>query len=168
MRFSPLIMLILLLCAWPSPGFSTEKDVYEGSGLPIPRFVSLRSDRVFVRTGPALRYPVRWVFQKEALPVEIIQEFDAWRKIRDAEGDEGWVHQSLLTGSRTVLIQAPEMIDMRREDNESARLSARIEPRVVASLERCTPEWCEVEAEGYRGWVKRNYLWGIYAGEDLD
>ena len=75
------------------------------SGLPIPRFVSLSADKVFVRTGPALRYPIKWVYQRENMPVEIIQEFDTWRKIRDMDGDDGWVHQSLLS-ARTPAIKA--------------------------------------------------------------
>ena len=77
---------------------AAQDELYDNSGLPIPRFVTLRSDKVFVRTGPGVRYPIKWVFQKENLPVEVIQEFDTWRQIRDRDGEEGWIHQSLLSG----------------------------------------------------------------------
>lgn len=148
-------------------GFSRE-SVYNATGLPIPRFVSLRSDKVFVRTGPALRYPIKWVFQKEGLPVEVVQEFDTWRKIRDPDGEEGWVHQSLLSGHRSVVVSAEEGITLRKDPLDSARASAVLESGVVASLQSCVSSWCEVSAGGYRGWTQRNFLWGIYADEELD
>src|SRR5919204_606278 len=78
----------------------------KGSGLPLPRFASLRSDEVNVRTGPGTRYPVDWVFKRKGMPVEIVAEFENWRKIRDWQGASGWVHQSLLTGKRSFIIPA--------------------------------------------------------------
>ena len=166
MRF--FLILGLLICAVPQRAGAQETSLFEASGLPIPRFVSLRSDKVFVRTGPALRYPVKWIFQKQKLPVEVIQEFDTWRKIRDIEGDEGWVHQSLLIGERMVLIQSEGLVPLHREPGTESRRVAQIEPRVIAELEKCNQTWCRVKAHGYRGWVQRNFLWGIYGSEELD
>ena len=139
---------------------------FQSSGLPIPRFVSLGSDKVFVRSGPALRYPVRWVFQKKGLPVEVIQEFDTWRKIRDAEGEEGWIHQSLLSGRRSVLVRAEGLVSLHKRAGEGSTLLAKLEPDVVAELQGCRPGWCDISAEGYRGWVQRQFLWGVYAREE--
>ena len=138
------------------------------SGLPIPRFVSLRSGKVFIRTGPALRYPIKWVYQKEHLPVEIVQEFDTWRKIRDRDGDEGWIHQSLLSGDRYVIVKAEENVAVRKNPEDKARLTAWLEPNVMAALKQCTPAWCEVDTEGYDGWTLRKNLWGIYDHELFD
>ncbi len=148
----------------PSPA------AYQTSGLPIPRFVSLRADKdkVFVRSGPALRYPVKWIYQKEKLPVEVIQEFDTWRKIRDFEGDEGWIHQSLLSGQRTVLIKADDLVPLQKDEDAPERLVAKLEPDVIADLTRCDRTLCEVSAGGFSGWADRKYLWGIYADEELD
>lgn len=144
---------------------------FGGTGLPIPRFVSLRSDKVYVRSGPALRYPIKWIYKREHMPVEIVQEFENWRKVRGIEGEEGWIHQSLLSGERTVMIktgEADQLIPMREGFNVGARMIAKAEPMVVADLDKCSGDWCRIEADGYRGWVERNFLWGIYEDEELN
>lgn len=138
------------------------------SGLPIPRFVSLGADKVFVRTGPALRYPIKWVYQRANLPVEITQEFDTWRKIRDMDGDDGWVHQSLLSGERYGIVKGEANLALRKEPEEGGRILAVVEPNVVAALSTCAGAWCEVSADGYTGWAQRKFLWGIYDSEDFD
>ena len=136
--------------------------------LPLPRFVSLNSDKVYVRTGPANRYPIKWVYQKRNMPVEIIQEFENWRKVRDFETGEGWIHQSMLSGERTALIKSEDLVPLREDANTGARMVARIEPYALASLEKCASEWCRVEAGSYHGWIERNFLWGIYEDEDFN
>lgn len=137
---------------------------------PIPRFVSLNNDKVFVRAGPALRYPIKWIFQKKGMPVEIIQEFDTWRKIRDRDGDEGWIHQSLLSGKRYILVQEPagEQVPLQKSEDVASFVIAKVEPGVVGRLERCGVLRCAVEIGGYSGWMERKYLWGIYDNEKFD
>ena len=138
------------------------------SGLPIPRFVTLASDKVFVRTGPALRYPIKWVYQRSNLPVEIIQEFDTWRKIRDMDGDDGWIHQSLLSGNRSIVVKGEANLAVRKTPSENGRIIAWLEPNVVGGLDACKGAWCEIEAQGYSGYAERKFLWGIYDSEDFD
>lgn len=138
------------------------------SGLPIPRFVSLSSEKVFVRTGPALRYPIKWVYKKDHLPVEIIQEFDTWRKIRDMEGDDGWVHQSLLSGDRMGIVKGELNQPIRKDAEDQGKIIAYLEPNVIAAIRECRGAWCEVAADGYTGWMPRKFLWGIYDSEDFD
>ncbi len=138
------------------------------SGLPIPRFVTLASEKVFVRTGPALRYPIKWIYQREHLPVEIVQEFDTWRKIRDMDGDDGWIHQSLLSGDRSVIVKGEVPLAVRKEPQAESRLLAMLEPNVVASVKECKAAWCQVSSQGYTGWAERKFLWGIYDSEDFD
>lgn len=144
------------------PGFAAE-------GRPVPRYVSLRSDKVYVRAGPAMRYPIKWIYKRAGMPVEIVQEFDNWRKVRGIDGEEGWVHQSMLSGERTVLIRKvqDDLVPMREGFSAGARMTARLEPMVVASIDKCAGDWCRVEAGGYRGWVQRNFLWGIYDSEEF-
>src|ERR1700745_1267941 len=89
----------LVLVAFAASAVAAEK------GLPVPRFVTLRSDQVNVRTGPGERYPIEWVFTRKGMPVEILAEFDVWRKIRDWQGTEGWVHQRMVTGNRAVIVK---------------------------------------------------------------
>lgn len=151
----------------PETGLAVDIGGRSSSGLPIPRFVSLASEKVFVRTGPALRYPIKWIYQREYLPVEIVQEFDTWRKIRDMDGDSGWVHQSLLSGDRSVIIKGEKLLAIRKDTSEEARILAYFEPAVIAAVRSCEDVWCEIEAQGYRGWTQRKFLWGIYEDEDF-
>ncbi len=162
---APLLAGILMLAAHP---------VAADSGLPVPRFVTLKGDEVNVRAGPGRRYPINWVFLRQAMPVEVVAEFDTWRKIRDFEGTEGWVHQSLLSGRRGALVLGGELRDLRRNPDLAAPVVARAEPGVIGQLLRCptdtAPEsgWCYLDIEGYRGWMPRDDLWGLYSGEEVD
>lgn len=152
----------------PEEGAVRAVSKRSSSGLPIPRFVSLSSEKVFVRTGPALRYPIRWVYQRQHMPVEIIQEFDTWRKIRDIDGDDGWVHQSLLSGERTGIAKGEANMALYKEAKPESRIVAYLEPGVVAEIDECRGAWCKVTADGYSGWTERKFLWGIYDSEDFD
>jgi SH3-like domain-containing protein len=134
--------------------------------LPLPRFVSLRSNEVNLRTGPGTTYPVDWVFVRRGLPVEIIAEFDVWRKIRDWQGTVGWVHQSMLDGRRMARISAAER-ELRSEPAEDASVVVRLAAGVIGRLLECEAAWCKIDAEGYRGWLKRDEFWGTYPDEKV-
>jgi SH3-like domain-containing protein len=136
------------------------------SGLKVPRFASLRSGEVNVRTGPGTRYPVEWMFQRRGLPVEITAEFGTWRRIRDGQGAEGWVHRSMLSGKRTALIAAGIETLHRRASADSPAV-AKAQQGVVATVRACRDKWCEVEAQGFRGWVRQASLWGVYPDETI-
>lgn len=142
------------------------------SGLPLPRFVSLKAKRVNLRIGPGRDYAVAWLYTRSGVPMEVIQEYDNWRRVRDAEGTEGWVYQSLLSGERTAMT-APwkkgettdDFINMHREARTNANVIARLEPGVVVSVKTCNGDWCEAEADGTSGWVQQSEIWGAYPGE---
>jgi SH3-like domain-containing protein len=122
-----------------------------------------------MRAGPGLRFPVRWVYTQKGLPIEVTQEFDTWRKIRDADGDEGWVHQSLLSGKRTAIIQGEQKsVPLYRKPDVEARKVAMLEKGVIVPLESCQINWCEVEIQGFDGWIEKKLLWGVYAGTEFD
>ncbi len=166
------IFAVILMMGWMFPPYmpvyAQGQEVFNQSGLPIPRFVSLRSDKVFVRTGPALRYPIKWIFTKENLPVEVVQEFDTWRKIRDNEGAEGWIHQSLLSGKRFAIVTAEKGAYLMRKPVSDARPVVMLEPKVVIALESCSGAWCSAETNGFKGWIEKKLLWGVYDDEELD
>lgn len=138
------------------------------SGLPVPRFASLRSDTVNMRVGPGARYPVVWVFKRKGLPVEIIAEFDTWRKIRDPSGDEGWVHQATLSGKRSFMVTARESQPLYRKKETDSTLKGELKPGVQGRVSRCWDEWCKVEVEGLSGYIKKTGVWGIYPAEKFD
>lgn len=141
------------------------------SGLPLPRFVSLKAEKVNVRRGPSSDYPVSWVFQRKGLPVEIVAEFETWRRIRDSEGAEGWILQNMLSGKRTAVIapwRKDEAIGLYGSASTAAGLVAKVGAGVVAEVEKCTGEWCEISAGGYDGYMEQSNLWGVYPGESVN
>jgi SH3-like domain-containing protein len=163
------VLFIAFFAAYPtSADAGDKKDGFRATDLPLPRFVSLSSGKVHSRTGPALRYPVRWMYTRRGLPVEIIREFDTWRKIRDVDGEVGWVHQSLISGKRTVIIDNNTGVPMYNAPSNNAPVIAKVEPEVILDLDTCEENWCRLEAQGFKGWVQRNYLWGIYENEEFD
>jgi SH3-like domain-containing protein len=135
------------------------------TGLPLPRFASLGADRVNVRIGPGTRYPVTWVFLRQALPVEVIDEFDQWRRVRDPEGAEGWVHKAMLSGRPTVVVTPgldpdSKVRTLHAAPRDEARPVARVEAGVLGRLFDCRGGWCEVAFGHYRGWMHADSLWG--------
>jgi SH3-like domain-containing protein len=136
------------------------------TGLPVPRFVSLGADQVNLRYGPGREYPVSWVLTRKGLPVEIIAEFDAWRKVRLHDNDEGWIHSSLLSSRRTIVIK-DEIAELRRTPANDARIVLRAEPGVVGELLECEEDWCRVDIGGRRGWLRSAAFWGALPGETL-
>ena len=128
------VLTALLLIFVATPSLAAEKTAFRSTEYPLPRFVTIASDKAFVRTGPERKYPVKWVYQYKGLPVEIVLEFEHWRKIRDKDGDEGWMHQSLLSGRRGAIINAYEAVTMLRKPKEDARAIAKLRPGVVVSL----------------------------------
>jgi SH3-like domain-containing protein len=150
----------------PEPADGDKGDSGRTSSLPIPRFVSLRTEPINLRTGPGVRYPVEWVYVRKRLPVEVIAEYDTWRRIRDPDGTEGWVHQSMLSGRRTAVITKGNTA-LRREGNDAGAPTARLEEHVVVNVQRCPADnaYCRVEVDGLQGWVRRDALWGVYPTE---
>lgn len=132
----------------------------------LPRFASVRAAEVNVRTGPGVRYPVEWVFVYRNMPVEIVAEFDTWRKVRDWDGTEGWVHRLMLSGKRSVIVTGGQHA-LRRISEAKSGVVARVDERVVGKLITCKETWCRLEIAGRRGWMQRSYLWGVYKGEKL-
>lgn len=153
--------------AQEEPAGNGLPDAIIRSGLPIPRFVSLRSGEVNVRTGPGVRYPVDWVFVRQGMPVEVTAEFDTWRRIRDWEGTQGWVHQSMLSGRRAVVVMG-EMRTVRQQPQSSAPAVAQAEPGVMGRLDSCEADWCRVDMQGIEGWLRRDEVWGVYPGERVE
>jgi SH3-like domain-containing protein len=133
------------------------------SGAQVPRMVSLGADEVNVRTGPGIRFPVKWVFRRKLMPLEVVAEYETWRKVRDWEGAEGWVHRAMLNGRATVLVTRPE-ITIRRQPEATAPAVARLASGMVARLLGCDEGWCQVEVQGYEGWTPRQALWGVEPG----
>lgn len=138
----------------------------EREPLPIPRFVSMRVGDVNLHVGPGRQYPVAWVFLKKNLPVEVVQEFDTWLKIRDSEGAEGWVMGPSLQGKRTVLVVG-EIRTLREEGADGAAPVARLEPGVIGTLDKCPAGlgWCRILVENLRGWIRRSEIWGVTPDE---
>ena len=139
------------------------------SGLPLPRFVSVKAAEVNVRLGPGTGYGVKWTFVQPGLPVEIYQEFGHWRRIRDWTGEDGWIFGPLLSGRRTALVEPWSDGDAAKlKTRPDGRVVAVLEPGVVVRLRGCDGTWCEVAAPAVSGFVRQDRLWGVYPGERFD
>jgi len=159
--------LLIELPAPPAMAADPPNAQRRGTGLPLPRFASLRSDEVNVRTGPGTRYPVDWVFKRKGMPVEIVAEYEVWRKVRDWQGASGWVHQSLLTGKRGFLIPS-KAAELHKTPTNDAPVIAKLEPEVMGEIRSCSGEWCRVRVGGLSGWIERADLWGVYRSESIN
>lgn len=137
------------------------------TGLKLPRFASLKSSEVNLRTGPGKRYPVDWVLTYRNMPVEIIGEFDGWRKVRDWKGSVGWVHRSMLSGRRWAMVRKGVQ-PLFRAPETTAPLVARIEPKAIGRVLECQKIWCRIDFSGFEGWMRRAQFWGVYPGESID
>jgi SH3-like domain-containing protein len=150
---------------------SQAQAVGSASGLPLPRFVSLKADKVNMHAGPGKSYEVKWLYQRAGLPVEITAEFETWRRIRDAEGTEGWVYHSLLSGRRTGMVTAKsgnELVPIYEKLSSESAVVARLERGVIGTVKRCAEGWCAISGRGFDGWIQQTRLWGIYQDERVD
>jgi SH3-like domain-containing protein len=161
------IAVVLALGCVDARGASDQAS----SGLPVPRFVSLKADRVTVRGGPDKDHDVAWIYTRVGWPVEITAEFENWRRIRDSDGSEGWVYHSLLSGKRTGTVQLKSKGDLAplhvAPDTNSA-VAARLQVGVLGTIKRCNGSWCQFAGEGFDGWIAQNELWGVYPDEKME
>ena len=171
---SSFAVLIALACVAIAsvPAYSTDETAGSVSGLPLPRFVSLKADKVNLRAGPTREHDVSWVFTPAGLPVEITAESENWRRIRDSEGTEGWVYHSLLSSRRTVLVapwsKKDEIFPLHASGDGSARVTAQLQPGVLGSVKSCDKKWCRIFGEGFDGYIEQERLWGAYPDESIE
>lgn len=158
-------LLAALLAASGMPALSAAR-AENAVANKLPRFVSLRSDDINLRVGPGQTYPIEWVLTKKDMPVEIVQEFQNWRRIRLWREQSGWVLDRMVTGERHVIVAGAVRTLYRRPDSQS-EVVARAEPGVVAKLIACQGDWCQIQAGGYRGWLERGSVWGVLPDETV-
>ncbi len=163
-HMAQILVSYFALSAMLAVGGPQASAVETESGEKLPRFVSLRSDQVNLRVGPGENYPIQWVLTRKEMPVEIIKEFEHWRMIHDWQGTEGWVHERMVTGKRTVAVKGGVRALHRLPDSAS-EVVARAEPGVFAHLLECRGAWCRIEAADIAGWVQRVEVWGVYPNE---
>jgi SH3-like domain-containing protein len=150
---------------------AADPTVGATTGLPLPRFASLKSDRVNLREGPSKEHRTKWIYEKAGLPVEITAEFDIWRRIRDSEGAEGWVLHNLLSGRRTAIVTPwakDKPVPLRSKPNVESPMVAQVMPNVVASVKTCDGQWCRLIGEGFDGYMQQQNLWGVYPEEKVE
>ena len=148
-----------------APAIAQEaRLVVQGSGLPVPRFVTTKSAKVNMRLGPGREYPVAWVYKKKHFPLKVVAEFDVWRKVEDPDGSTGWIHSPLLTLQRFVLV-TEAVAEIRAEPEAEAALTGVAERGVLLELLYCEKGWCRLSHEKARGWVPASHVWGILESE---
>ncbi len=164
-----LAVIAALSCGFAASAARAGTDTT--ASLPVPRFVSLKADRVNVRGGPDKDHDVAWIYTRVGLPVEITAEFENWRRIRDSEGAEGWVYHSLLSGKRTATVQLKTKTDLAplyAKPDAKSGVTAQLQFGVLGTVKHCTGTWCEITGDGFDGWIQQNDLWGVYPNEKID
>lgn len=156
-----------------APELAPGQTAGQVTGLPVPRYVSLKSDRVNLREGPSKENRTTWVFQRAGMPVEITAEFEIWRRVRDSDGTEGWVLHSLLSGRRTALVMPltkgkTDPVPVMERADERASVIARLQPNVIATVKSCSGNWCRIIIESIDGFIRQDRLWGIYPNERVE
>jgi SH3-like domain-containing protein len=166
------VVVALAVVAASGAQVRAASEPSETSGLPVPRFVSLKSDHVNVRGGPTKDNEVAWVYTRPGLPVEITAEFENWRRIRDRDGTEGWVYHSLLSGKRTAYVAKmktqDDLVPLHESADPASPPRATLETGVVGTVKHCDGRWCRFTVAGYDGWIEQDRLWGVYPNEKID
>lgn len=157
-RIAALVALLVV----SGPAVATDRGPV--TNLPLPRFVSLKTDEGYARRGPSTSHRIDWVFTRRNMPLEVIGEYGHWRQVRDRDGATGWMHYALLSGVRTVIVQS-DLAAIRVTPSDDAPENARLEAGVIARLGECEPAWCRISAGGYRGWIRKAAIWGVTADE---
>ena len=160
----PLLATFILIIFIPFFGFSQEIQKGQVTNLPIPRFVSLKAKEANARRGPSLSHRIDWIYKRQNMPLEIYAEYENWRRVRDFEGLGGWVHYTLLSGIRYVLIKN-ELLEMRLLPSLESQVVAKVPQYNIATLDKCNKNWCRIIDDGYKGWVQKSGIWGVYANE---
>lgn len=155
-------LAVVLLIRWEATACAAS-----GAEATLPYFAALHADKVNLRAGPGDRYPIEWVYVRRDWPVQVIAHFDHWRRVRDWEGTEGWVHEKMLTSQREVIVTGG-IHALRQSPDPNAAPVARAEPGVMARLDQCRGDWCRIAAPGdITGWVQRADLWGVSGTETV-
>ncbi len=162
------LSLVLVLPAPKGPRAAETPRIETPSGLPVPRFVSIKAARANVRQGPSPQHAIMWIYVRKGIPVEVVAETQNWRRIRDIDGREGWVHANLLDGARTAIVLGKDLVAVRKKPEDDADPAAWAEPGLVAKLLACEGAWCEVSAQKAKGWLPRADLWGVLPGESFE
>ena len=166
---SKITLLLIFASALIIPlfGFTQEPQKGQVTNLPIPRYVSLKVKEANARRGPSLSHKIDWIYKRQNMPLEIYAEYENWRRVRDFEGLGGWVHYTLLSGIRYVLIKN-ELLEMRLLPSIDAQVIAKVPQHNIATLDKGNKDWCRIIDDGYKGWVPKNGIWGVYGNELKD
>ena len=159
-----LLLIFASVLIIPLFGFTQEPQKGQVTNLPIPRYVSLKVKEANARRGPSLSHKIDWIYKRQNMPLEIYGEYENWRRVRDFEGLGGWVHYTLLSGIRYVLIKN-ELLEMRLLPSIDAQVIAKVPQHNIATLDKCNKDWCRIIDDGYKGWVPKNGIWGVYENE---
>lgn len=164
----PRALVLLALLVSLAASLAVSQTRVGESGLPLPRFVSLKAEKANLRVGPGENYPIEWVYSRSGLPLIVTDEHENWRRVRDPDGAEGWLHKALLSGRRTAMVTGTEAAAALSRATADGEVVFRVEPGVICRLESCEPGWCRVEVQGLSGWLPRERLFAALPEETLE
>ena len=163
----PILYAVTISCALFANAVCASSEESSDAGLEHPRFVSLRSDLVYMREGPSIEHDIKWIYHRQGLPMQVLAEYDVWRRVRDMDGEIGWIHVSLLSNERGALLIGNDFVEIRADEELNAPIIAQVEAGVVGRFESCGPTSCRINFSELEGWVDRARIWGVYVDEQF-
>ena len=158
------VILFLFSFSFLSFGQTTTKLSVRGSGKEIPRFVSLKHDKAYMRKGPSRDHPIEWVYIVKGLPLKVVSEYEVWRKVIDSNGTTGWMHHTQLSRKRTIEVTSSNL-ELRKKPNLDSEEIAIAEVGALLNIERCDKTWCRLSHETFKGWALRDGYYGLLENE---
>jgi SH3-like domain-containing protein len=158
-----IIIVLIFICGAQTACIG--QSIGKVTGLKLPRFVSLKADKAHLRTGPGRRFPIEWVLIYQNMPLEVVDEYTNWRKIRDWEGSVGWLHRRLISGKRWIIVKEPTILY--DDPTPGSPPLAKLTRKVIGTLEKCSGGWCKGVFSGVTGWVSQQKIWGVHKGPSL-
>jgi SH3-like domain-containing protein len=154
------VLVLAIGAAWKTGAATADPVRRTPSGLPVPRYVSLKFGEVNARAGPGDDYKLLWTYRARGLPLQVIAETADWRRVCDPEGAAAWVHQRTVDTRRTVMRIKPQPLPMHRRPDEASPAVAQLSGRSLAALDSCKDGWCRLEAGRAKGWTPAAEVWG--------
>jgi SH3-like domain-containing protein len=132
-----------------------------------PYWASIASGRAMMRRGPGQNYPGMWEYRRVDLPIQVLEIYQDWRKVRDPDGTIGWMLVRLLSDQRTAVVRGDAPRSLHEAPDAASPVRYRAEPGVVGRVSRCAGGWCQFDARGRGGYIRVDQIWGVDPGETI-
>ena len=121
-------------------------------------FLMLKNNKVNVRYGPSFDYPIKYIYKKIQLPVQLIDKKENFRRIIDHKKNSGWIHISQLRKSKSLITTSSKILF--KKPTKYSKPLARLDVGRLLLIKKCEKNWCNIETEKFSGWIDKTNIWG--------